>query len=242
MAAGASCHPVIRSSGQAEAVAMFEYLWSVWRAIQLGLRLQPEMVQVVDTYPNAGWIVFGVVMAAGISVLVGQSVVLFLNQVKPGRFVLSLLINGLLLVVGCIVWATTVWALGNWLFAIDAHFSLVLKLTGLSYAPLVYGFFVLMPYAGPFIGRVLYGWSFLIMLRAVAYTFQVSFWPALVCVGLGWLLLMLLTATIGRPVVALRNRVWQRVTGTTAEASAQELLQQLAVDDPDKVLQKGEKL
>jgi hypothetical protein len=220
---------------------MFEYLWSVWRAIQMGLGLQPEMLQVVDTYPNAGWIVFGVVMTAGISVLVGQSVILFLNQVKPGRFVVSLVINGLLLVVGCLVWGTAVWAVGNWLFDINAEYSLVLKLTGLSYAPLVYGFFVLMPYAGPFIGRLLYGWSFLIMLRVVAYTFQVSFWPALGCVGLGWLLLMLLTVTIGRPVVALRSRVWHRVTGTALEASAQELLQQLAIDDPDKVLQKGEK-
>jgi uncharacterized membrane protein YgdD (TMEM256/DUF423 family) len=83
---------------------MFEYLWAVWRAIGLGMNFEPSVVQIVETYPNAFWIAFGVVMVAGISLLLGQSVMLFLNQVTPRRFAMSLVINGLLLVAGWAVW------------------------------------------------------------------------------------------------------------------------------------------
>ncbi len=209
---------------------MFEYLWSVWRAIQLGLRLQPEMVEVVATYPNAGWITFGVVMTAGISLLFGQSVILFLNQVSPGRFVISLVGNGLLLVVGCFFWAASVWVIGNWLFSEEPEYSVVLKLIALSYAPLVFGFLILMPYLGPFVQRLLYTWSFMVAVRAVSFTFEVTFWQALACTGIGWLLLMLITATIGRPIVAVRNRLWHRISKTPMNATAQELLQQFAIE------------
>lgn len=219
---------------------MFEYLWSVWRAIQLGLRLQPDAVQIADTYPYATWIAFGVVMAAGISLLLGQSVILFLNQVRPGRFVTSLVINGLLLAVGWVVWTTAVWAIGSRLFVEQPHFLLVLRLIGLSYAPLVFGFLILIPYMGPFVQRLLYVWSFLVALRAVAFTFQVGFWPALLCVGLGWIALMLLTATVGRPVVKMRNWMWHRITGTRKDASAQELLQQFAVEQSSVSTPKGD--
>lgn len=219
---------------------MFEYLWSVWRAIQLGLRLQPNVVQIADTYPHATWVAFGVVMAAGISLMLGQSVILFLNQVRPARFVASLVINGLLLVVGWVVWTAAVWAIGSRLFVEQPSFVLVLRLIGLSYAPLVFGFLILIPYMGPFVQRLLYVWSFLVALRAVAFTFQVSFWPALLCVGLGWIALMLLTATVGRPVVMMRNWVWHRLTGARKDASVQELLQQFAVEQSSTSTPKGD--
>src|SRR4051794_29107332 len=120
---------------------VFEYLWSVLRAIQYGLTLKPDVVQAVHSYPRAewiasDWIAFGVVMTAGISLLLGQSVILFLNQIKPSRFVLSLVANGLLLAIGWVIWSTTVWGIGHLLFAETPSFMLILDLIGLSYAPL----------------------------------------------------------------------------------------------------------
>jgi len=219
---------------------MLEYLWSVWRAIQLGLRLEPDVVDIAGTHPNAGGVVFGVVVVAGISLLIGQSVILFANQVRPGRFALSLLINGLLLVAGWIMWSAVVWITADFLFDESPRFVLVLRLIGLSYAPLVFGFLILMPYLGPFVQRVLYTWSFLIALKAVALVYQVGFWPALACVGIGWLLTMALTATVGRPVVALRNRIWHYFTGTAKGLSVQEILQQFAVDESPSSKHKGD--
>jgi hypothetical protein len=208
---------------------VFEYLWSLWQAIQLGLNLDPETVQLAATIPNASWIALGVVMTAGISILLGQSVILFANQVSPRRFVLSLISNGVLVVVGWIFWSVIVWLIGNWLFTQEPEFTLVLRLIGLSYAPLVFGFLVLMPYLGPFVNRVLYAWSFVIALRSIMFTFSVTFWQALLCVGIGWLMLMLLTATVGRPLVAIRNWFWYRVTRVSSSVSPKEFLEQLAI-------------
>jgi hypothetical protein len=123
-----------------------------------------------------------------------------------------------------------VWVIGNWLFTAEPSFALVLRLIGLSYAPLVFGFLILMPYLGPFVQRLLYAWSFMVALRAVSFTFQVGFWPALLCVGIGWLLLMLLTATIGRPIIAVRNWAWHQITRTEKGAPVRELLKQFALD------------
>lgn len=209
---------------------MLEYLWSVWRAIQLGLELQPDVIEIAERHPNASWVAVGIVMAAGISLLLGQSVILFLNQVKPGRFVVSLVSNGIVLVIGWVLWSASVWVIGRWLFAEKPTFEMALTLIGLSYAPLVFGFLILTPYLGPFVQHLLYAWSFIISLRAVSLIFQVGYWPALLCVGTGWLLLMLLTATIGRPVVAFRNWAWHRITKTPKGAPAHELLKQFALD------------
>ncbi len=220
---------------------MLEYLWSVWRAIQLGLRLEPGVVQIADTHPKAGGVVLGVVIVAGISLLIGQSVILFANQVRPGRFALSLLINGLLLAMGWLMWSAAVWITGEYLFDESPRFVLVLRLIGLSYAPLVFGFLILMPYLGPFVQRVLHTWSFLIALKAVAMAYHVGFWPALACVGIGWLMMMALTSTVGRPVVALRNLIWHRLTGTAMDLSPQEILRQFAVDKTASSEHKGDK-
>jgi hypothetical protein len=82
---------------------------------------------------------------------------------------------------GWVFWSASVWVIGRRLFGAEPPFDLLLILIGLSYAPLVFGFLILMPYLGPFIHRLLYVWSFLISLRAVSLLFQVGSWPALLC-------------------------------------------------------------
>ncbi len=93
---------------------------------------------------------------------------------------------------------------------------------------------------GPFIGRVLNVWGFLILVSVVQFGFQVGLIGALVCVGLGWLAMMLLNNFVGRPVIALRNKIWQRVAGTTLDASAQDLLFQFSQsEDAPELLKEG---
>jgi hypothetical protein len=203
---------------------MFEYMSAVFRAIGAALRMDPRLLTAVDTYPNAGWIVLGVVILAGASALLGQSVVLFVSRVTPQRFLLSLVLNGVVLVTTGITWAGILWLVGLFLFPTAPAFRTVLKLIGLSYAPLVFGFLVLMPYVGPAISRLLYAYTFLIATRAVQGTFQVDFWRAVLCVGLGFLVMLIMTNTIWRPVARFRNMYWQRLTGVRRDASTQDIL------------------
>jgi hypothetical protein len=94
----------------------------------------------------------------------------------------------------------------------------------LSTAPFVLGFLVLMPYVGSVLSRVLYVWSLIIAVAAVEYAFQLSFAAALACGAIAWLLMMLLTNTVGRPIVAIRNRMWERVAGVARDARVADVL------------------
>ena len=59
-----------------------------------------EAFRIATTLPAGLKLALGVVVLAGLSQEIGQIVILFLNRIKPGRFVFSLLINALLFAFG----------------------------------------------------------------------------------------------------------------------------------------------
>jgi hypothetical protein len=89
-----------------------------------------------------------------------------------------------------------------------------------------------MPYVGSVLSKVLYVWSLIIAVNAVEYAFGLSFAAALACVGIAWLLMMLLTNTIGRPIVAVRNRLWERVVGTQRDVRVIDVISVLPEGHP----------
>ena len=56
------------------------------------------------------------VFFAGLSNALGQSVVLFANEVKPRRFVASLVVGALLYVFGFLFFAASIWLVAQFLF------------------------------------------------------------------------------------------------------------------------------
>ena len=200
------------------------YLSALWQVLWAALSLQPAVLQAVESAPQSRSLVAGIVFLAGASMLLGQSAALFVNRVKPGRFVATLGLNGFIYIISWIVWAVTLWLVARTLLGVDVALGTAIRLICLSTAPLVFGCFILIPYLGTFIGRVLAVWSLLITLGALRYTFTLDFWPALMGVGVGWLLMWLVSNTIGRPFMALRNRVWHRVAGSPLDASAADIL------------------
>jgi len=202
----------------------FTYMEHLFLAIRYALTLDPRLFEAVLNDPSANSIVIGIVFLAGASTLLGQSVVLFVNRVRRGRFFLSLALNGLMYVISYLVWGAVIALVGSILFNDPPPFPAVIRMVGLSTAPLIFGIFILIPWMGPFIGRVLNIWSFLILVNVVEFGFQVGLIKALICVGLGWLVMLLLNNFVGRPVIALRNRLWKRVAGSSLDASTNDLL------------------
>lgn len=188
------------------------------------LRLNPQVFDVVEQYPQSGWVVAGVVFLAGASTLLGESAVLFVNRVRRSRFIISLITNGIVFLISYFVWGLTVLIVARLLFSVETPTSQFVRMVGLSTAPLVFGFLVLIPWMGPFIGRLLNVWSLIILIVIIEYEFKIGFWPAVLCVGLGWLASLALSNTIGRPVVALRNKVFQMVSGSKLDSTAEDLL------------------
>jgi hypothetical protein len=217
----------------------FTYLENLFRAINLALTLDPRLFEAVLDNPSANSIVLGIVFLAGASTLLGHSVVLFVNRVRRGRFFLSLSLNGVMYIISYLVWGAVIALIGTILFNDPPAPGAIIRMVGLSTAPLIFGFFILIPWMGPFVGRVLNIWGFLILVNVIEFGFQVSLLYALICVGLGWLLMMLLNNFVGRPVIALRNRMWQKVAGSSLDASTEDLLLQFSQGKDATTLLRG---
>ena len=60
---------------------MFEFLANVFTGIGEALRLNPRAFELVEQSPNATWVILVIAILGGMSLLVGQSVMLFVNRV-----------------------------------------------------------------------------------------------------------------------------------------------------------------
>ena len=167
----------------------------------------------VQQAPWGLWIALGIVLFAGLSHTLGQSIVLFVNRVKPSRFLYSLLLFTTLYAFGFLFWTLSVWLVGTQLFGREANLRAVVQAVGIGYAPYLFSFFILTPYFGSLIATALSLWSFVAILLAVQVTLQLSFGQALLCSALGWLLWQLLHRTIGRPIIWFTNTLRRWVTG-----------------------------
>jgi hypothetical protein len=207
--------------------AILAYLVQLFEVIGYALWLDPRIYAEAIIHPQGLEIIMGIIFLSGMSMLLGQSVMLFVNQVRRGRFFFSLATNGLVFLASYVIWGTAV-AFSAWLLFDVGEIRLVIVafLVGISTAPMVFGFLILIPYMGPAIGKVLSVWQLLIMTTIVQFTFEVDFIPAAICVGLSWLLMLLLSNTIGKPVVRLRNFVYRKATGSSLDATMQDIVRE----------------
>ncbi len=210
---------------------MLDFIRLMWIGTIEAMRLNPRAFEYVEAGNRTGTVVLAIAMVGGASLLLGQSVILFVNRVRPARFVLSLLMNGIIFTLSLLVWAFAIWLTSRILFPNEIPFVTVARLVALGAAPYVFGFLVLLPYAGNFIGKVLAVWSFLVVLAALTTLANGNFGAALICTAIGWVIITVMSATIGRPVIALRILVWKRLTGADMDASVQDLLTQFATSE-----------
>lgn len=205
---------------------IFTFLYRLWQVIAAAMLFDERVYHDIEASSQSGQLIATIVMLGGASLLLGESTVLFVNQVRPARFFASLLLNGVIYVIGYAVWAVTIWLVAMFVFEPEQEQTLyvTVRVVGLGTAPFVFGFLVLMPYVGPVIARVLYVWSLLIIFSVVQFTFQITYVQAMICTGIGWLLMLGMSRSIGMPVVLLRNWIWQKLTGTQTYTSAQDLL------------------
>jgi hypothetical protein len=212
-----------------------DYLYYLWQAIWNTLIFNAGVYEVVAQYPQTFWVTLGVAILGGASLLIGQSIVLFINQVTPTRFVLSMVLNGLQFTISLLVWAVLLTFLGDLIFNVEIPLAISTRIILLTAAPYVFGFFILMPYMGLTIQKILQIWSLLITLQIVNFQYQTNLFQALIIVGLGWLITILLGALLGRPVIFIRDAIWKRVVGTTLEQNVRETYIRIAKQKVDRI-------
>lgn len=196
-----------------------------WELVSGALALNPEAFKLIQTLPLSTRAALYIVLLAGFSQALGQGLVLFINRVKPFRFVLSLLIASILFAFGYIFWTLSTWLASNLLFGWDTSFFAVVRTLGLAYAPLMLSFFVALPYLGVPISVLLSVWSFLTFLTGLRVALGIGVWQAFWCSALGWAVFEVLQRTIGRPVAGVGRWLANTAAGVTLVTNLRELEQ-----------------
>lgn len=186
---------------------------SLGETMRQALALRESIFVTIQRAPNGLWMALAVVGLAGLSEAFGQSLVLFINHIRPRRFILALLTSVFTYMVGYMLWTASVWLVGVYAFDRDVGWVAVAAAVGLAYAPQVFAFFELTPFFGSPFGVLLSLWSLVAILVAVRAGLGLETWQAALAGGLGWLLLQAWRYTVGRPVVALGRWIEQRAAG-----------------------------
>ena len=204
------------------------------------MALDTQTFRMIHMQPHSLLAALTIVFLAGVSQSLSQIVVLFINQVRPIRFVLSLLISALFFTMGYGFWALSTWSILNLSFAEYLPFNTVLRTVGFSYAPLMLGALVMFPYFGSAFFLALSIWTLLAVVVGISAITPLGLWEAFECAALGWVLVQLLQKTVGQPIASLGQWITNWVAGeeliTNRVRLAQELYaglrsQQIGLDD-----------
>ena len=156
-------------------------------AIRQAMKLNPVVFVSVAQSPNGLYLALTVVALAGLSETVGQSLILFVNRLRPIRFVPALLIGVFSYVFGYVLWTTSVYVVVRYGFGVTAAWVTIAAVVGLAYAPQVLSFFELTPYFGNAFGILLTLWSMVAVVVAIVAGLELDARPGRVrlCPGLG---------------------------------------------------------
>lgn len=200
------------------------------------LLLHSGFADMVIATAGAGRLGVLVLILAGLSEAVGESLVLFVNRVKASHFGRSLLISALIFAVTYLFLAASIWAVARFWIHPQAQFLQIAAVVALAQAPRLFGFMVFLPYFGLPASVVLWTWSLLATTLGVAELLELAPWEAAATVSLGGLLLLTLQRTIGKPLLALARIARRRAAGVELLVTDRRLLQQLIDVGPDEGL------
>lgn len=163
------------------------------------------------------WVFIPTILLAGLSESIGLSFVLFINRVKPSRFIPSVLLNTILFLFGYFETVFVIWLTARYILGYSNIILPIMYAVGVSYTPLILSFLSLLPYLGPGIVRLLYLLSYTIMVRALNATTGFPIPQAVGALLVSLVVLYLVRGTIGRPLTAAVRRIRNRIAGTQLE-------------------------
>jgi len=190
-----------------------QLLYEIGNLIRGSFSLSQEAFQRIVSLADGHTIALLIVLLAGLSLGVGQSIILFINRVKPIRFILSLLLNGILFLFGFLFLVFSTWLIG-WLPGFT-QLSLddLVEALGLSYAPLLFSFLGALPYLGAPILNLLSVWHLLSMVTGISAIADINSTNAFALVAFGWFTLKVLKGTIGQPIAKIGQKLKKQVAG-----------------------------
>jgi hypothetical protein len=184
-----------------------------WQLIYGVLTLNGETFRTIERLPLSWIAALLVVLLAGLSQGIGQSAVLFINRVRPLRFILSLAISAIIFVFNYNFWVLSTWVIADWLFDVTLSLVAVIKTLGFSYAPLLLGFLMVIPYFGMPISIFLSIWALLAIVTGIEAIAPLGFWEVFQCCIGGWMVSQLSQRIFGRGLAVVTDKLFDWIAG-----------------------------
>ena len=194
-------------------IAMDTAIDSFWTLISGVLLLKSETFAAINDLPLSTISAVLVVLLAGLSQTFGQSVMLFINRVRPLRFFFSIAIAAIIFVFNYNFWVLSTWVVARWIFSVDLSLIEVIKTLGFSYAPLLLGFLMVIPYFGMPILIILSVWALIAIAIGLGTVSDLGIWQAFECCLGGWLVLQISQRVFGKVIANMVNKIIDLVAG-----------------------------
>ena len=228
---GGASPVVVSVDRQAGADPMIRELWSnFWTLVGGALTLNGQVLLVARDAPRAYLAAVLLGVAAGISLALGQSVVLFANRVSQGRFAFLVLGGGLIFLARLGLWSLCIWLVG----VVSPRYALPLGVTFLAVcfgqAPQLFAVFETLPYFGSSLRRVLDAYSLIVVVAGLRWMLDLPVLQAFLAAGLGWLLQAFLGGLLERPLAGVRGWMWRTASGREVFVRSPDVLVELPRD------------
>jgi len=201
-----------------------KFIDSMFGLVSGSLRLDPQAFQTAfDSWPQGTGLLIWIVLIGGVSLMIGQSVVLFANRVSPARFIISLLLGAIKFLLDILVVVLVVWGMANFLSERTWLFGQVGRAVALASAPYWFSLFFLIPYLGLILERFLKIYVILALIVAIQSIFRIMFFNAILASVVALLLSQVISGLLGRVFDPLAERIVDALVGDARLESAREI-------------------
>lgn len=171
-----------------------------------------------------------IVFLAGVSEMLGQSVILVVNRVALYRFLASLAFTGFTYVVTAVTWgmcAIAVAPLTRLGMLGPGEIAGVVGVVSLAFAPRLFGVFSIAPYFGLALGRVLEAWAMTLAIFGLHVGLALPLAAAVFCGIAGWAVSYGVRSWLGHALAKPLGRLHHAIVGSPLDRSPQQIIEDL---------------
>ena len=196
------------------------WITAVYQIIAGVLRLDPAVYEAVFAHPDADQLALAVLLIVGLSISIGRSAVLFVNRVERKRFLLSFAVTAFTFMLGVLLLTFSIWLTIIILFNPATLFTQVLIVVSFSFAPFIFGLFIIIPYLGHILEYALRIWALVAALIGVFTIFNIPVLAAIFSGFVGWILFEIISNIA--VLQSLEEWVWRKGSGQAVFVESQE--------------------
>jgi hypothetical protein len=168
---------------------------------------------------------------AGVSEMLGQSIILVVNRVALYRFIASLAFTGFTYMLTALAWALSAIAVAPLTrlgVLTPGEIGSVIGVVALSFSPRLLGVFAMAPYFGQALGNLLEALAMMLAIFGLHAGLGLPLPAALFCGGAGWVLSYFTRAYLGHALAKPLGRIRFAVSGSALELTPQQIIDDLA--------------